>query len=189
MSTHANAAAGVFGRHANTQLSPVYLYLVIVGHMIIDHMLTSVSLLIVVLEVCSAYVVVPVVTRFSLRVVDGTYLIKKNKCLSELEKKNSNHFDHNSNTFTHAHVFIWPQDSICLSRLNLYRQACLNSHTHTHTCRVSKYILYAFKKLSVSIFPETCHSQRIVARRLLSTRWIVVRDLRAHKHTLTGAGL
>lgn len=79
---------------------------VIVGHMIIDHLLTSVSLLIVVLEVCSAYVVVPVVTRFSLRVVDGTYLIKKNKCLSELEKKNSNHFDHNSNTFTHAHVFI-----------------------------------------------------------------------------------
>lgn len=58
---------------------------VIVGHMIIDHLLTSVSLLIVVLEVRSVYVVVPVVTRFSLLVVDGTYLVKK-QCLSELEK-------------------------------------------------------------------------------------------------------
>ncbi len=45
MSSHANTAAGVFGRHANPQRSQLYLYLtvwlsVIVGHMIIDHLLT-----------------------------------------------------------------------------------------------------------------------------------------------------
>lgn len=111
MSTHANtAAAGVSGRHANTQLSPVYLYLtvwlsVIVGHMIIDHLLTSVSLLIVVLEVCSAYVVVPVVTRFSLWAVDGTYLVKKKKINACLNLKKRTQIILTT-TQTHAHVFI-----------------------------------------------------------------------------------
>jgi len=51
-SIHANtAAAGVFGRHGNPQLPQVYLYhcvtqSVTVGHMIADHLLTSLFIVI-----------------------------------------------------------------------------------------------------------------------------------------------
>lgn len=80
---------------------------VTVGHMIADHLLASLSLLIVIFKVRSAYAVVPVVTRFSCLVVDGTYLVIKNSaCVNVSGKNNSNRFDHKSNTFTHANIFI-----------------------------------------------------------------------------------
>lgn len=80
---------------------------VTVGHMITDHLLASLSLLIVIFKVRSAYAVVPVVTRFSCLVVDGIHLVKKNSaCLNVRGKRNSNHFDHKSNIFTYANIFI-----------------------------------------------------------------------------------
>jgi len=131
-SIHANtAAAGVFGRHGNPQLPQVYLYhcvtqSVTVGHMIADHLLTS--LFIVIFKVHCHTLFMTVGWQHIVRIFPF--------CLPEPEGvKTSNHFDGDLklNTFAHADIIIWPQDCICLSRLNLYRQDFLIDYTHTHT--------------------------------------------------------